>query len=239
MEEKKSYKADLENKRTTMFLLGFIFVMSVFIAVLEHRSYSGGTDIPEDFTEGIAQDLVLAADNSRKDMAAVAAPIKEQEKTEKINIVEDAADKEIAAPENSESRHSDGTAPEESGTKSDRQETVTPAQTAAAGDNVLSFRVVEQLPEYPGGMSAFMKWLTNNLKYPYIAQKNKKQGKVIVAFIINKDGSISDIKLVKGVDASLDREALRVINMMPKWKPGKDNGKPCRTYFCIPVVFNL
>lgn len=239
MEEKKSYKADLENKRTTMFLLGFILVMSVFIAILEHATVSGEADMPEDFTESIAQDLVLAADNSRKDMAAVSAPATKPKKTERINIVENATDEEIAPPANSENENNAGKTLEENVSENDQKKTVTPTHTAAAGDNVLSFRVVEQLPEYPGGMSALMKWLTNNLKYPYIAQKNKKQGKVIVAFIINKDGSGSDLKLVKGIDANLDREVLRVINMMPKWKPGTDKGKPCRTYFCIPVVFNL
>lgn len=84
-----------------------------------------------------------------------------------------------------------------------------------------------------------MKWLTKNLSYPVIAQQQKIQGKVLVSFIINKDGTISSPKVVKSVSPELDREALRVIRIMPKWKPGEDHGKPCRTYFCIPVVFKL
>ena len=106
-------------------------------------------------------------------------------------------------------------------------------------DNPLNFQVIERLPEFPGGMVEFMKWLTKNLSYPVIAQQQKIQGKVLVSFIINKDGTISSPKVVKSVSPELDREALRVIRIMPKWKPGEDHGKPCRTYFCIPVVFKL
>lgn len=239
MEEKKSYKADLENKRTTGFLLGFILAMSVFIVALEYTSYSREANVPEDLTESITEELQIMSGNERKDLVTAKIPDAEKRNTEKINIVEQVTDKEIANPEDTDNGQTDNIAYEGDNTKKDLTESITPAIPAENNDDVLNFRVVEQLPEYPGGMSAFMKWLTNNLRYPYIAQKNNRQGKVIVAFIINKDGSISDIRLVKGVDASLDHEALRVVNMMPKWKPGKDNGKPCRTYFCIPVVFKL
>ena len=96
------------------------------------------------------------------------------------------------------------------------------------------------MPKFPGGAVELMKWLTKNLRYPYDAQKNKKEGKVVVQFIVNKDGTMSDLKVVKSAQyASLDREALRVIRMMPKWTPGVQNDKPCRTMVCIPVVFKL
>ena len=106
-------------------------------------------------------------------------------------------------------------------------------------DNPLNFRVVEKLPEFPGGMVEFMKWITKNLRYPKAAQQQKIQGKVMVAFIIGKDGTVSEIKVTKKVHPLLDAEALRVMKMMPKWKPGEDKGKPCLTYFCIPVNFVL
>jgi protein TonB len=98
---------------------------------------------------------------------------------------------------------------------------------------------VEQLPEFPGGMVEFMKWLTKNLKYPPSAQNRKVQGRVVVSFIVNKDGTIADAKVVKPVDPTLDREAMRVVRMMPNWKPGLQMGKPCRTMFAIPIVFKL
>jgi protein TonB len=84
-----------------------------------------------------------------------------------------------------------------------------------------------------------MKWLTRNLKYPASAQQQKIEGRVVVSFIINKDGTTSDIKVTKSATPVLDREALRVIRMMPKWKAGEDHGKPCRTMMAIPVVFAL
>jgi protein TonB len=79
----------------------------------------------------------------------------------------------------------------------------------------------------------------SNLKYPVYAQQRKIQGKVMVSFIVNKDGSVADIKVLKSVNPYLDAEALRVMKMMPKWKPGQEKGKPCRTMIAIPVVFKL
>ena len=114
-----------------------------------------------------------------------------------------------------------------------------PAQTDL-GDNPLNFHTVEDLPKFPGGAVELMKWLTKNLRYPSDAQRNKKEGKVVVQFIVNKDGTMSDLKVVKSAQyASLDREALRVMRKMPKWTPGVQNDKPCRTMVCIPVVFKL
>lgn len=107
------------------------------------------------------------------------------------------------------------------------------------GDDEEKLKVVEELPEYPGGMVEFMKWLTATLKYPDRALRQKIKGKVMVSFIVNQDGSISDIKLEKSVNKLLDDEALRVIRMMPSWKPGLDKGKPCRSMVAIPVVFEI
>ena len=106
-------------------------------------------------------------------------------------------------------------------------------------DQVLSFREVEKLPEYPGGMVEFMKWLTRNLKYPADAKRAGVQGKVVVSFVINQDGTTCDHRIVKSHFSSMDREVLRVLKLMPNWKPGEDKGKPCRTMFVIPVVFML
>lgn len=106
-------------------------------------------------------------------------------------------------------------------------------------NQALNFRIVEQLPEFPGGWVEMMKWLNKNLKYPTAALKKKIEGEVVVSFIINKDGTIDHIKVTKSADPLLDNEALRVVKMMPKWKPGIQNDKPCRTLFAIPVVFQI
>ncbi len=108
-----------------------------------------------------------------------------------------------------------------------------------ASEQPLNFRIVQQMPEFPGGGSAFIQWLTRQLRYPPLAQSQRIQGRVVVSFIVNKDGSIADVKLEKSVNALLDREALRVIRMMPRWKPGVHNNQPCRTMVAVPVVFKI
>lgn len=101
------------------------------------------------------------------------------------------------------------------------------------------FVAVEQQAEFPGGQAALMKWLSNNVRYPETAQQNDVQGRVIVKFVVEKDGSIGAATILKGVDKDLDREALRVVKKMPKWQPGKNNGVAVRSYFNLPVVFKL
>lgn len=108
-----------------------------------------------------------------------------------------------------------------------------------ASEQPLNFRIVQQMPEFPGGGSAFIQWLTRQLRYPPLAQSQRIQGRVVVSFIVNKDGSIADVKLEKSVNALLDREALRVIRMMPRWKPGVHNNQPCRTMVAVPVIFKI
>ena len=127
---------------------------------------------------------------------------------------------------------------EGNGEKNDKAEKAddnTPAPVAVdMGDNPLNFRIVGQLPEFPGGMSAFVKWLTDNLRYPPVAQRQKIQGRVVISFVINRDGSICDLKVAHSVNPNLDNEALRVARMMPRWKPGIDKNRPCRTLFASP-----
>lgn len=101
------------------------------------------------------------------------------------------------------------------------------------------FVAVEQQAQFPGGMAALMKWLGNNIRYPEAAQQNDVQGRVIVKFIVEKDGSVTGAQVIKGVDRDLDKEALRVVNKMPKWQAGKNNGVAVRSYFTLPVQFRL
>ena len=101
------------------------------------------------------------------------------------------------------------------------------------------FDVVEQMPSFPGGPSALMEWLSNNVKYPVVAQENGVQGRVVVSFVVERDGSITDVKVVRGVDPSLDREASRVVRAMPRWIPGKQNGSAVRVKYNVRVAFRL
>ena len=101
------------------------------------------------------------------------------------------------------------------------------------------FEGVEEMPSFPGGSAALMSYLSSNTKYPVVAQENGVQGRVIVSFVVERDGSISDVKVARSVDPSLDREAQRVVKSMPKWKPGKQNGSAVRVKYTVPVVFRL
>lgn len=101
------------------------------------------------------------------------------------------------------------------------------------------FDVVEQMPSFPGGPSALMEWLSNNVKYPVVAQENGVQGRVVVSFVVERDGTITDVKVVRGVDPSLDKEASRVVRAMPRWIPGKQNGSAVRVKYNVPVAFRL
>lgn len=101
------------------------------------------------------------------------------------------------------------------------------------------FDVVEEMPSFPGGQGALMAFLSSNIKYPVVAQENGVQGRVIVGFVVERDGSITDVKVMRSVDPSLDREAQRVVKAMPRWKPGKQNGSAVRVKYTVPVVFRL
>lgn len=104
------------------------------------------------------------------------------------------------------------------------------------GDEIIMFVPSEDMPVFPGNVQ---KWISRNVKYPQLAQDNGIEGKVYVQFVVERDGSISNIKVVRGVDASLDKEAIRVISDMPKWKPGKQRGKAVRVSFTMPIAFQL
>ena len=101
------------------------------------------------------------------------------------------------------------------------------------------FDMVEQMPAFPGGMQELMVYLGKNIKYPTIAQENGTQGRVIIQFVVERDGTISDVRVARGVDPYLDKEALRVIKAMPKWKPGMQKGQPVRVKYTVPVTFRL
>ncbi len=101
------------------------------------------------------------------------------------------------------------------------------------------FDVVEQMPSFPGGQSALLQYLSSNIKYPVVAEENGVQGRVIVTFVVESDGSITDVRVVKSVDPSLDKEAQRVVKSMPKWIPGRQNGSPVRVKYTVPVTFRL
>lgn len=244
MEIKKSNSVRLEDKRGTFFLLGLIFVFSFIFVGLQYHSMPSDSDLDAENLEDLAQDLELSAPTEQKDMVSAEAPSAPVSKsiTQEVKAAEkvDEAPRKINAT-TSELVVGDGQgAVDGANVKEVALETpVDNSQSTAQAEAPINFTVVQEIPVFPGGWSVFMQWLTKNLKYPVSAQQAKMQGTVVCSFIVNKDGSVSDIKVSKSADPVLDREALRVMKMMPKWKPGMDRNKVCRTMIAVPIVFQL
>ena len=117
--------------------------------------------------------------------------------------------------------------------------TVSAQKTVVAKKNQKVFDVVEQMPEYPGGQAALIEYISNNVKYPDDAAKKKVEGKVFVTFVVDTDGKITDVSLLRKVFPSLDAEAIRVISGMPNWIPGKQKGQVVRVKYTVPIIFRL
>lgn len=117
--------------------------------------------------------------------------------------------------------------------------TVSAQKTVVAKKNQQVFDVVEKMPEYPGGQAALFEYLQKNVKYPADAEKKKVEGRVLVTFVVNTDGSITDIEVMRKTFPSLDAEAVRVISGMPKWKPGEQKGQKVRVKYTVPLTFRL
>lgn len=235
MEIKKSDKANLDKQRRSNFMLGLVLALAMLFAALEFTTRPAGLseddkmldDLPDELnmTPVVEQkDMISATGNAGTPSKAITQKVQEVPKTVATQEISPVTSKLVIG----------------NGEGITRQADVTEAlpQVPITKDSVV-LKTVEQLPEFPGGIVQFMKWLTRNLRYPPIAQSQRIQGKVVVSFIINKDGSIASPTIVLSVDPVLDREALRVVKMMPRWKPGLQNGKPCRTMFAIPVNFQL
>ena len=165
---------------------------------------------------------------------------KQIEKVEQLRVVDDNV--EVSEPEDEELEGEAEGDDDEALLKELEQSMDDDMALASLGidpNNPLNFHVAEELPQFPGGAVEFMKWLTKHLRYPDRARQQKVQGKVVAVFYVEKDGNISGINVTKALQPDCDREVMRVLRMMPKWKPGIQNDRPCRTKVCIPVVFRL
>ena len=235
MEIKKSDKANLDKQRRGNFMLGLVLALAMLFAALEFTTRPAGLSEDDKMLDDLPDELNMTPVVEQKDMISATGKAGTPSKaiTQKVQEVPNTVATQEISPVTSKLVIGNGEG-------ITRQADVTEAlpQVPITKDSVV-LKTVEQLPEFPGGIVQFMKWLTRNLRYPPIAQSQRMQGKVVVSFIINKDGSIASPTIVQSVDPVLDREALRVVKMMPRWKPGLQNGKPCRTMFAIPVNFQL
>lgn len=243
MEIKKSYKADLEHRRP-LFFVAALFATFAFIAVsvVIYATLVKFSNEDYDSFDDESMDLDLRA-NEQDDMIAAALPEEpaveeKKEESSKINKVEETTEIAPEQLDDTKTVEAEGEDDKEPKVEEIESKTEVPPINLNEGDPE-ALRIVAQLPEYPGGMVAFMKWLTANLKYPQQALQNRVQGKVMVSFIVEMDGSISNVKIMKGANQLLNQEALRVIGLMPKWTAGIENGKPCRSMVAIPVVFEI
>ncbi len=236
---------DTTSNRSTGFLLGLVVALAAFYCAMEYRT---GGNVSADYdmsSDDLVQDEeLLPLERKKDDMIAYLKPSKTSKAiTEKIKVVENLPNTDVPTKLDEKNGEADtGLGHGDNGISAEDQNNESMAQTPVAtdmNDNPLNLRVMERLPEFPGGMVEFMKWITRQLRYPKAAIAQKLQGTVTVGFIIGKDGTVSEVKIVKGIDPLLDNEAIRVVKLMPKWKPGEENGKPCLTYFCIPIYFNL
>ena len=225
MQIKKSIKASLEDKKFTYLLMGFVFVLSVCFVALEWTEKEVTKYEVQDMDFLIEDEIEIQ--QTSQDITPPPPPPPVQE-VEVLKVVED--EKEVA--------HVDIV------TEDTKEDVVIapPVEKVEEKeeDEEVIFVVVETMPEFPGGQAALFKYLSENVKYPVIAQENGIQGRVICQFVVNKDGAIVDVEVVRsGGDASLDKEAVLVIKSMPKWNPGKQRGKPVRVKYTVPVNFKL
>ena len=227
MEIKKSPKADLEGKKTSNLLIGAILTLSVLFIGFEWSERDKKVTTDTGLQEVLFEEEIIPI--TEQEQPKQAPPPPEAPKVEEVLEIMD-NDSEV---EESTIQASDDT-------QAAVEVKYTPVEVEEEEvEEQQIFQVVEEMPEFPGGMGECMKFLGKNIKYPTISQENGVQGRVIVQFVVNRDGSIVDPVVVRGVDPYLDKEALRVISTMPKWKPGKQRGKAVRVKYTVPVMFRL
>lgn len=227
MEIKKSPKADLEGKKTTWLLIGFVLILAAMFVAFEWTERDKQVTTDSGVEMPIFEEEMIPITEQEEPKQAPPPP--EAPKVEEVlQIAENDADVQETTIQSSEEDN-----------KAVEIKYVEPVVEEEEPVEEEIFMVVEEMPEFPGGMAECLKFLGKNIKYPTIAQENGVQGRVIVQFVVNSDGTIVDPVVVRSVDPYLDKEALRVIKTMPKWKPGKQRGKAVRVKYTVPVTFKL
>ena len=223
MEEKKSPKANLENKKLMFIQIGLIISLAVAWAVFEIKSYDKieFADVGRT-VEVVEEEMVEITKQEQKPQ-----PVEVPKQTTQIQVVEDdveVEDIEINADVDQNEVIEEYVAPEI------EEEDIQEAEI---------FTIVEEMPDFPGGMQKLADYLAKNIKYPQMARESGIQGRVFVNFVIEPDGSVSNVNVMRSLGGGCDEEAVRVVKSMPKWKPGKQRGKAVRVSYILPVNFQL
>ncbi len=224
MEVKKSDKANLEKHKTTFTLIGLVITLSLVWYAFEYKSYDHQKiEIQQNVMLDDEEDVVLQTERQEPP-----PPPPPPQQTTIIEIVDDNIDVD-----------DDLNIDAETDDDEDIEEQVITDEDEGEDQEEQIFVFVEDQPGYPGGDEARLKYLRDNIKYPEMAKESGIQGTVYVTFVVEKDGSISNVKVLRGIGGGCDEEAVRVIKNMPKWKPGKQRGRPVRAQFNMPIRFIL
>ncbi len=229
MELKKSEKADLENKKGVFLTAGLAIALGIMLLAFEWTARPSQVESLGSLNAAQVEEEVIPV--TRQEEIKTPPPPPPTTVVEVLNIVDNNAN--INA--NLDLFNSEA----DKETFVDVAPVVQAVKEEKEDEEAQVFFIVEEMPEFPGGEAALRRFIADAIKYPVIAQENGIQGKVYVTFVVDKDGGISDAKIARGVDPSLDKEALRVVNSLPKWKPGKQRGKPVRVSYTVPISFVL
>ncbi|WP_430816760.1 energy transducer TonB [Carboxylicivirga sp. RSCT41] len=226
MEVKKSPKADLENKKSVFMQIGMVVTLAIVLIAFEWTSTDVDASQFEMVEELEAEEEIMPI--TRQEEVKPPPPPPPPKVADVLNIVED--DVELDEELDIEDTEMD------EDTEIDFSDL---AMEEEESDDAPVFFIVEDMPEFPGGEEALRKYIAQSVKYPVIAQENGIQGRVYVSFVVNTKGKVTDVKIARGVDPNLDKEAIRVVNAMPAWKPGKQRGKAVKVSYTVPINFVL
>ena len=226
MEVKKSTKADLENKKTVFMQIGFVMVLSIALIAFEWSTTDYSLDPSLIISEMVVEEEIIPITRPEEIKPPPPPP---PQVTDILNIVDDDIELDdvldIFDTEMDDIREFDMTIHIDM----DEEER----------DEAEIFTIVEESPEFPGGDEALLRYLAQNTRYPPIAQENGISGRVHVRFVVEPTGDVSNVTVLRGVDPSLDREAVRVVASLPRFKPGKQRNRPVRVYYTVPINFTL
>ena len=227
MEIKKSDKANLENKKLLFFEIGMIIALLIVYAAFEHTTKETNYDTLVDTTKAIEEEeIVSIEDNLPPPPPAPEIPVL----SDQIDIVDDDIDVDDMII-NTEDDANLGV---------EVKDYVAEVEEEVVEEEAIPFQLVEKAPSFMGGgPNEFTKWVNQRLVYPEIAKENGIQGRVTLQFTVEKDGSVTGVKVLRGVDSTLDREAVRVVSMSPKWTPGKQRDRNVKVTYTFPVIFQL
>ncbi|TRX66265.1 energy transducer TonB [Carboxylicivirga sp. M1479] len=226
MEVKKSPKADLENKKSVFMQIGLAVTLAIVLIAFEWTTTDVDASQFEMVEELEAEEEIMPI--TRQEEVKPPPPPPPPKVADVLNIVED--DVELDEELDIEDTEMD------EDTEIDFSDL---AMEEEESDDAPVFFIVEDMPEFPGGEEALRKYIAQSVKYPVIAQENGIQGRVYVSFVVNTKGKVTDVKIARGVDPNLDKEAIRVVNAMPAWKPGKQRGKAVKVSYTVPINFVL